>query len=290
MRAGKQLIVNADGFGFGPGATQGILDALEEGRFITSVSVNANFPDVVRIREVVRKHPKVSIGVHLNPMVGRPCLPPESVPSLVGTDGCLLEHGFIRSLKNGHISMLELEREFEAQIAAVRGLVGDRLTHLDSQANSHLDYFDLFLKLAKKSDIRRMRNNASLICLESADPVRSRSFTYLRRPHVCAAHGYRRYQMQKARRSGLRMADALITVGYAGTGNKTVPENWRRLLQNIPEGTFEVYCHPAYPDETLQQWAVYCDERKSELEILRKQWLVEEAAAAGVALVNFYDI
>lgn len=286
----KKLIINADGFGFGPGATQGILDALEEGKVITSVSVNANFPDVARIREVVRKHPKVSIGVHLNPMVGRPCLPPESVPSLVGADGCLQQHEFSRLLKRGRISMLEMEREFEAQIATVRGLVGDRLTHLDSQANSHLNYFDLFIKLAKKSDIRRIRNNASLICLESAYPALSRSLAYLSRPHVCAAHGYRRYQMQRARRSGLRMADALITVGYAGNGNKTDPGNWSRILRNIPEGTFEVYCHPAYPDETLQHWAVYCDERRRELEIMRKQWLAEEARAAGVELINFRDI
>ena len=42
----KRLIVNADGFGFGPGATQGIIDALREGKFITSVSVNANFAEV----------------------------------------------------------------------------------------------------------------------------------------------------------------------------------------------------------------------------------------------------
>lgn len=290
MRISKKLIVNADGFGFGPGATQGILDALEEGKFITSVSVNANFPDALRIREVVEKYPRVSIGVHLNPMVGSPCLPAGSVPSLVGEDGCLQGHGFLRLLKKGLISMSELEREFEAQIAAVRALAGDRLTHLDSQANSHLNYFDLFLKLARKCNIRRMRNNASLICLESADPVLSRSLAYLRSPHVCAAHGYRRYQMHKARNRGLRMADALITVGYAGTGNKTDPDNWRRLLHNMPQGTFEVYCHPAYPDETLHQWAVYCDERKNELGILRKEWLVEEAHAAGVELVSFSDI
>jgi predicted glycoside hydrolase/deacetylase ChbG (UPF0249 family) len=286
----KKLIVNADGFGFGPGATQGILDALEEGKFITSVSVNANFPEAERIREVVERFPKVSIGVHLNPMVGRPCLPPASVPSLVGSDGCLQGQTFIRRLKKGLVSMIELEREFDAQIAAVKDLAGDRLTHLDSQANSHLDYFDLFLSLALKWNIRCMRNNASLICMEAADPLRSRLSAYLRRPHVCAAHGYRRYQMQKARRSGLCMADALITVGYAGTGNKTDPENWRRILRNIPEGTFEVYCHPAYPDQTLQQWAVYCEERKSELQILRGAWLPAEAAAAGVELINFHDI
>ena len=63
----KRLIVNADGFGFGAGATQGILDAIREGHFISSVSVNANFPDAERIAELISEFPHVSIGVHLNP-------------------------------------------------------------------------------------------------------------------------------------------------------------------------------------------------------------------------------
>jgi predicted glycoside hydrolase/deacetylase ChbG (UPF0249 family) len=286
----KRLIVNADGFGFGPGATQGIIDALDEGKFITSVSVNANFSEAERIREIALRYPRVSIGVHLNPMVGKPCLPTEQVPSLVGPDGYFYENNFLRLLKKGLISIRELENEFKTQIAKVRELVGRRLTHLDSQANSHLLYFDLFLKLAGECGIQRMRNNASLICLEAEHPACSRSLAYLRRPHVWIAHRYRASQMQKARRNGLRMADALITVGYAGTGNKTNPGNWSRILHNMPEGTFEVYCHPAYPDATLHRWAAYCEERKEELRIVRQTWLSGEARTAGVRLIGFNDI
>ena len=86
------------------------------------------------------------------------------------------------------------------------------------------------------------------------------------------------------------MADGLVTVGYAGTGNKTNVENWRRLLHHLPQGTFEIYCHPAYPDATLRQWAGYCDERMKELSILRRDLLCSEARTAGVALINFSDI
>ena len=46
-------MVNADGFGFGPGATQGVFDALAGG-FISSVSVNANFPEATRVEELAR--------------------------------------------------------------------------------------------------------------------------------------------------------------------------------------------------------------------------------------------
>jgi predicted glycoside hydrolase/deacetylase ChbG (UPF0249 family) len=287
MNGAKKLIVNADGFGFGPGATQGIMDAIGEGHFISSVSVNANFPDAERIRDLVTQFPHISIGVHLNPMAGKPCLPPEQVPSLVGNDGLLQNQKFPGLLRKGVISKIELEAELDEQIAKVKRLAGNRFTHIDSQGNQHLAYFDLFLKLARKWGIVRMRNNASLICLEAPQAESSRIKTYVRQPHVWLAHAFRRSQMRKARAAGMRMAEKLITVGYAGFGNKSNPENWRRILKNLPAGTYEIYCHPAYPDETLQRWSVYRQERAQELAILRQQALGDLARDAGIEIVSF---
>jgi hypothetical protein len=283
----RRLIVNADGFGFGGGATQGILDAIREGGFISSISVNANFPEVQYVRTLVAQFPDISVGVHLNPLAGRPCLPPTEVPSLVDSEGFFHNAKFLKLLRRGKISLPELEAEFDAQIGRVKMLAGERLTHLDSQGNSHLHYFDLFLKLAKKWKLQRMRNNASLICLEAPSPGLSRMRTYLRKPHVWFMHGYRKYQMKKAQATGMRMADMLITVGYAGTGNKADFENWRRILSNLPDGTFEIYCHPAYPDETLKRWSYYYDERRRELDILRSGQLRQLAASLGIELVPF---
>jgi chitin disaccharide deacetylase len=291
MGVTKELIVNADGFGFGPGATQGILDAINEGKFISSVSVNANFPDVERVRELVINFPHISIGVHLNPMAGKPCLPPHCVPSLVEPDGSFhQEDVFFRLLRSGSISKDELEVELDTQIGRVKELVGNRLTHLDSQGNGHLAYFDLFLALARKWGVHRMRSNASMICLEAPQPQRSRLKAYLRKPHIWLAHWYRRHQMSQARAFGMRMADSLVTVGYAGMGNKANPDNWQRILWNLPAGTYEIYCHPAYPDDTLCRWSYYCDDRAAELEILRKEDLRKVAQEAGVEIINFEAI
>jgi predicted glycoside hydrolase/deacetylase ChbG (UPF0249 family) len=286
----RRLIVNADGFGFGGGATQGILDAIREGGFISSISVNANFPEVQHVRTLVAQFPEISVGVHLNPLAGRPCLPSSQVPSLVDSQGFFFNAKFLKLLRRGKISFTELEAEFDAQIARVKLLAGDRLTHLDSQGNSHLNYFDLFLKLAKKWQLQRMRNNASLICLEAPAPGSSRLKTYLRHPHVWLMHLYRKRQMRKAQAAGMRMADMLITVGYAGTGNKADYENWQRILRNLPDGTFEIYCHPAYPDETLRRWSYYYDERRRELEILRSRQLRQLATNLGIELVTFQAI
>jgi predicted glycoside hydrolase/deacetylase ChbG (UPF0249 family) len=125
LTASRRLIVNADGFGFGAGATEGILDAMRGG-FISSVSVNANFPEVERVRDLVANFPGVSVGVHLNPMVGRPCLPAASVPSLVDAGGDFFGNGFLGRLRKGRIVVEELEREFLEQIRRVAAVAGDR--------------------------------------------------------------------------------------------------------------------------------------------------------------------
>jgi chitin disaccharide deacetylase len=267
----KRLIVNADGMGFGPGATQGVLDAVNEGGFITSVSVNANFPEAARVAELPAH---ISVGVHLNPMVGPPCT---TAPSLVDNGQF---HGRRRDWDNA-----ELEAELTAQVQRIQALT--TVTHLDSHQNSHLSYLDVFLRVAAATGVRAMRTNASLICVESPSPAAARAKAYAKAPHVLAVHAYRRVQMARARRRGMRMAERLITVGYAGTGNKSSADNWRRLLANLPDGTSEVYCHPAYPDDVLRAHATYTAPRQAELDILRSTELRDLAAAHGVELVSF---
>ncbi len=287
----RRLIVNADGFGFGPGATQGILDALAGGGPITSVSVNANFPDVERLPELLAHHPDLSVGVHLNPIVGAPCLPAAEVPSLIDETGEFHGTRFLGLWNRGEISERELEREFDAQILRVQELAGGRVTHLDSQEHSHLRYLPLFFRVAKKWDIRCLRTNASYIGLEARRPGVARLKAYLRRPHILIGHAFRRTQMKSAVRRGFRLADRLVAVGYAGTGNKTVLENWVNVLHNLPRGTSEIFCHPGYPDAVLRRWSTrYAEPRLAELAILRSPTLREVARDERVSLISFHDL
>lgn len=295
VRAGKtssirRLIVNADGFGFGPGATQGIFEAVAGGGPITSVSVNANFPDAERLAEFVERFPTVSVGVHVNPIVGKPCLPREKVPTLLDENGFFRGSRFSAALRSGRVSPEELELELDEQIRRVHAVAGRNLTHLDSHQNSHLGYFRLFVRLALRWNIPFVRTNASMIGLEARNPRLARVGAYLRKPHVLAAHLFRRAQMQWAARQGLLMADRLVTVGYAGVGNKSRAENWERILRNLPAGTSEIYCHPAHPDETLRSLATYVEPRRQELEVLRSTHLRDVARSEGVRLVSFLEV
>ena|SRR6266511_3090164 len=139
-------------------------------------------------------------------------------------------------------------------------------TDLDSQGNGHLAYFDLFLALARRWGVHRARSNASLICLQAPHAQGSRWQVYLRKPHIWLVQRYRKYRMSQARASGMRMADSLVTVGYAGVG------------------------HKANPDHMLRRWSYYCDDRAAELEILRNDELCKVAQDAGVEIINFKAI
>src|SRR5438046_9410336 len=104
----------------------------------------------------------------------------------------------------------------------------------------------------------------------------------MRRPHVWLAHVYRRSQMRKARAAGMRMAEKLVTVGYAGFGNKGNPENWRGILRNLPVGTYEIYCHPAYHDDTLQHLSVTRQELAQEQASICHRELGDLARTAAI--------
>ena len=87
------------------------------------------------------------------------------------------------------------------------------------------------------------------------------------------------------------MADRLVTIGYAGTGNKTVTDNWVNMLHNLPTGTFEIFCHPGYPDSVLRRWATaYAEPRLAELSILRSPSLRKVAASENIELISFHDL
>jgi chitin disaccharide deacetylase len=83
----KQLVVNADDFGFTPDVNRGIVDA-HRGGILTATTLMANgaaFEDALRL---ARETPSLDIGCHLvlvgerSPLTGRPY--PRTVAKLLG--------------------------------------------------------------------------------------------------------------------------------------------------------------------------------------------------------------
>jgi hypothetical protein len=83
----RQLIVNADDFGYSSGVNRGILEAHRQG-IVTSTSVMVNQRAApAGTKQALTDAPDLGLGLHLILTQGRPVLPPGQVPSLVGGDG-----------------------------------------------------------------------------------------------------------------------------------------------------------------------------------------------------------
>ena len=91
----KFLIINADGYGFTEGISRAIEECIEFGT-VRSLSANVNCSGSEGLRKLVAKHPYLSVGCHLNPVVGRPLLPPGEMASLVDGDGFSCTGGSLR--------------------------------------------------------------------------------------------------------------------------------------------------------------------------------------------------
>ena len=285
---GKYLIVNADGYGFTRGINRGIEEAVARG-IVTSISVNANFDPIEDLPSFVRAYPQISVGVHLNPVVGRPLADPARVPTLVDGEGNFHYRSFTDRLLHHRIDAGELEHELTLQLERVRDM-GVRISHLDSHQNQHLypAYFPIFMALLKRHGIPCMRTHVHFIPADSPRPGVDRWLLYLRQPARLPTHLFTRYMMWRARRQGAIMADRLLTT--MRSGNKADLSRWRQLLRNVPEGWSEVYCHPAYPDDELRRWATYVEPRRQEIEVMTSRETREEIVRQGIELKSFHDL
>ena len=284
----KYLIINADGYGFTRGINRGIEEATARG-VITSISVNANFEAAEELPRFVKQFPHISVGVHVNPVVGRPVSNPSDIPSLVTRDGDFHYKEFARRLMRKEIDLHELAYELSAQIQRVRAW-GVDISHLDSHQNQHLypPFFQVFIALLQQHHIACMRTHAHFMIADSRHPRFASLLFYLRHPYRFITHSWTRYEMGLARKQGVLMADRLMSTQH--TGDKAVLERWLQLLRNVPEGWSEVFCHPAYPDEELRRWATYVEQRRTEIEVMTSRKTKDEIARRGIVLRSFYDL
>lgn len=287
----KRLIVNADGYGFTYGINRAVEETVEAG-MVTSVSVNVNFEPIQQLPDFLKRYPHVSVGVHLNPLVGRPVSSANEVPSLVNNKGEFLNGEFVSRLQSGRIHLDELELEMTRQIEVGRQLAGASLTHLDSHQNCHLypRFFKLFLRLVKKFNIQRMRTHKRHMCVENQHRTYSAARYYVTKPLRILTHTFSRYEMWSARRVGIRMADRLLCFGNLEKANDVLLKSWLNIFKNVPPGTNEIFCHPAYVDADLRRYATYVDSREKEVAALTNGILKDALPQSGVQLISFHDI
>jgi predicted glycoside hydrolase/deacetylase ChbG (UPF0249 family) len=63
-----------------------------------------------------------------------------------------------------------------------------------------------------------------------------------------------------------------------------------RIIDSLPEGTYEIMCHPGHVDQHLLDITSYAAQRQRELEILTDPEVREGIQSRGIQLITFEDL
>jgi len=155
------LILNADDLGYSPAVNRAIFALHACGR-LDSASLVVNLPHSRAAMEGACERPELAVGIHLNLTKGRPCLPPEQIPSLAGGDGVFhTPPAFFARALAGRVSLGEVEAELRVQIERALA-AGIRISHLDSHSHWHVlpDFNRLLQNLLTEYSISRIRTTS----------------------------------------------------------------------------------------------------------------------------------
>jgi predicted glycoside hydrolase/deacetylase ChbG (UPF0249 family) len=273
---GKYLIVNADDYNTDRERNCGILEAVRKG-IVTSVSVLANMPFEENTLMELKNTFGPRIGIHLNLTRGRPLCP--GLKTLVDKTGYFLAKQIAwRKAVLGMCKLAEVEKEFSAQIKHLvsSGIVPD---HMDG--NNHIHVFPgiatVVARLAKQYRIRKVR-----LPLESFFSLKQ----------YCQPHALKKLfigLLAKRARPLFNSQGLLFTDHFAGMQFPIVsnPAALRAFLQNIPEGTTELMCHPGFKNHANP---FSTEEREQELSSLTHVDVLKDIQHLNICLISYSEL
>ncbi|MGH7847458.1 MAG: carbohydrate deacetylase [Candidatus Binatia bacterium] len=288
----RYLIINADGYGFTAGITRAIEECIAFGT-VRSVSVNVNFSHAGQLARLVKRHPDLSVGCHINPVVGKPVLPPDQVRSLLDGNGDFLYRDFPRRFMSGSIRLDELRREMTAQVEKTRDLAGRSFSHVDFHAGYHRfpGIYRLFLEVAERAGVRRIRTHKYLVGMESQFPRLRHVRHLLARPTRLPKFVWNYGLRWGALRRGFAMPDRRVEITEMVTRPGRIRvENYLTMLRNLPGGYNEFVAHPGYVDEELKRWSSYVEPRILELRALLDSAFRNALSDPSIQLAGYRDI
>jgi predicted glycoside hydrolase/deacetylase ChbG (UPF0249 family) len=280
--------VNADDFGLTAGVNRAIIEGNRSG-IVTSATVMANAKATDAAIDLAMQQPGLRTGCHVVLIDGVPLT--ANLTSL--TDG---SPRFRNSLKQfalaavrKQIAAEEIQCEAEAQIRKLQSR-GVTITHVDSHKHTHMFPHVLrpLLRAAKACGIRAVRNPFEPIRCWPAGMVLGSPGLWLRSAGVMAfqmfAGEFRRALKEEA------MVSTDGTVGIAVTG-MLEQKKLLQILEALPDGTWELVCHPGYSDSDLQAAGTRLTQsREIELSALTSAEVKRTLVGRNIELISYADL
>lgn len=234
----KNLIVTADDFGVAREVNEAVEQAHRDG-ILTAASLmvtGAAAADAVRR---ARRMPSLRVGLHLVLIDGVPTLPPASVPNLVEPSGCFRRNAALSgiNLMMNSSARRQLAAEITAQFEAFRA-TGLALDHVNGHRHFHVHpvIAEHVLRIGSQFGLRAVR-----IPLEPADVLR-RAQPGSRVGQDWLLAPVARGLLRRARSMGVFAPDHVFGIRWSGAMTK---DRLRALIEALPDGVNEIYCHPA---------------------------------------------
>jgi hopanoid biosynthesis associated protein HpnK len=284
----RRLIINADDFGLTSGVNRAIAEANRSG-VLTSATMMANARAFNEAAALAKTQPALKTGCHIVLIDGDP----------VSRDLSSLTNGssrFRTSLKafavaavRGRLSAEEIQREAEAQIRKIQAL-GITPTHVDSHKHTHMFPRVLrpVLRAARACGIRAVRNPFEPLRAWPGGMLLGAPSLWLRCAGVMTFQVFAAEFRRAVQEEGMRATDG--TVGIAATG-KLDQKMLLGILGGLPEGTWELVCHPGYLDSDLKNAGTRLTvSREVELHVLTSLETKEALARQKIELISYAEL
>jgi predicted glycoside hydrolase/deacetylase ChbG (UPF0249 family) len=293
----RRLIVNADDFGMTTGINHAIAQAQEHG-IVTSATLMANaraFEGAAALaRSLAGDTARFSVGCHVVLLDGEPLLPADRVASLLqpgaqnGNHFRVKLNDFVMASFRGKLRPEEIEAEATAQMQRLQ-TAGVEPSHFDTHKHAHMFPAVLrpLLRAARAQNVPAVRNPFGQVwALPLADVLRRQLWKRFAQLNVLRNFAAKfRHEVEA---HGLRTTDGSVAVLVTGILDLKL---FREIVNNIPEGTWELVCHPGYNDAELDKVRTRLREsRAQELELLTSDGAREALQARGVELISYREL
>ena len=285
----RRLIVNADDFGLTDGINRAVRDLHQWGA-LTSTTLMAAAPRFHEAVEISQQQKLLGVGCHIVLVDGTPVANPTAVPTLLDASS---KHGddprfratlgeFVRDLYLGRIDSTHIEQEAVAQILRLQQ-AGVAVTHVDTHKHTHMfpRVLKCVMRAAQACNIRTVRNPFEPAWSVAATPGAGLVRTWQVRLLATLRHSFWKLIRQRE----FTTTEGCVGVAATGTLNEAT---LRALLDGLPDGTFELVCHPAYMDDELMATRTRLQQsRQVELAALRTLPSILGGIGFPVQLIDF---
>lgn len=132
-----ELIIKADDLGWTDGINAGIEKVAREG-VLSATGCMVNMEAAQRGIEMLKKYPEISLGIHINVVLGKSICSPEKLPHMTDEDGNFYSTSYYRKIKERGEDPLpwygESVKEIKAQVERFKEYAGFLPEYLEGHA------------------------------------------------------------------------------------------------------------------------------------------------------------